>query len=1124
MKKIFTLCLLLSATLNFAQNWQSIGTSFGTSVSTQDMFIDETSGNIYVIYNNTVNDRVTVKKWNGTTWATLGNADFGSGVNILDAQITVIDDIPYVALKYTQTGTSHRIRAYELISGTWTAMGTAAYPTNLTTDFSFKASPNDGLYLTFFNNYAPIGITGEIVTISIVSSSEGLVGGYIDSQHGNELDLVIDENELVWVSYVHEDISDDVVLMSQNYPNWDNQGGMLSEYTEKIVTNLPNDIEDYRFGALVEDSGDDYLVSRRYDLSTLSGSSVQTIATFTGDNYADFAMASDSQSDFFFYTNTANDNFVEKIDASGVQTLLGSNFAAGTGAIGPVDIHTWNDRVVVSFVRNSAVYVMEYNNPCELTLGNSFGGCEQTLITAPTVTVTVDDNNYVHPGFTITAAGTDVSLLSETMIGTFPNYYLQFNSSDIPANMEAEFEIETMENGINTNYQLFYAYIDAMPNVLLSLPPSLDEVCENEGIFNLNPYGSPAGGFWSGPGVNPATGKFNPDIANPGLHTINYSVTTPYGCINDDNTTIAVNSVPAITVATVATTCGTEDGIANATITGGTPAYTIYWSNGSSSEDQDSLAAGIYYINVTDTKGCHATKPANVTTTGLTLAGVSTNTTCPGASTGAIDLTANSTSGVASYAWSTGASTQDVSGLVAGTYEVTVTANDGCVSTASFEVTSPAPLTFSASTVSATCASTDGSATCNVTGGTAPYDFLWFEAISGSPIGTNSPTLSGVGGGGYFAIITDDNGCSAIHNTMVTEVGGPDVLIAAVTPAGCTDDGAIDISIVTDQPVTSFEWSNGQTTEDISNLTAGFYTVEVIDADGCTGMGGVEVPAAAPDLIPICLVTVDTATNTNLLVWEKPTTTDIDYFNIYRETSVAGEFLFIASVPYSDESVFNDLVASPQVRSWRYKIGAVNFCGEESDLSEFHKTIHLTISIGLGALINLNWDAYEGMPFPTYDLYRHTNLSGWVLLQSMPSNLFSYADTPPTINGLDYIIAVSPPDTCTSTLLKVQDHNSSRSNKSSSITGPLLGIEETDASVSTLIYPNPSTGTFNIYVTTENATGFEAIITDAQGRVIMQFSSMQEMAVVDLSAFSDGVYNLQLLANDTVINRKLIKQ
>ncbi|MBL7897126.1 MAG: T9SS type A sorting domain-containing protein [Crocinitomicaceae bacterium] len=1117
MRKLFALVFTCVAAVSYTQVWQSIGTTIGTSVSNQDLFIDQSNGDLYVAYVETGTQRANVRKWNGSSWALIGNANFGQGTSMVDIKLAVHNGQPYVAVKFL-VGVQYYIRTYYLNGATWTTMGSMNYQTPLNSDYSLKVSTSGNVFLCFFNQTAMVGST-DLITLMLSTSAEGQIGGLVTDSYGSFHDFVLDPNEDPYVIHEYGDMSNYVNLTYVNSPYYDVQDVILNDFSGKIVTNLVGST-DLRT-AIIDDDAVPSLVYTRYDLGTGLFPMPYTIYNVAIDDYD---MASSSTLDYFFY-NIGGTHFVESVNAAGVQSPLGNGFMTGSGTITDPKIETWNGRLVVSCVRGGVVRVMEIDNPCTLTLGNSFGGCEQILNTAPTYSVQVDDNNYSHANLIITVASTDALTIPNgniSLVGTFPNYFVQFTSNDVTTTTNVELEFETQESGVWTNYVLYYVDVVPFPNIVLSLPS--DEVCSNHAPVNLVPYGSPAGGFWSGPGVNSTTGKFNPSVAGPGIHTINYSYSNGYGCTNDDNTTITVHDVPQISVTTNDATCGNDDGTADATITGGTPAYTIYWSNGSSTEDIIDLAAGLYFINVTDQNGCQATKPATIGSDGLTLSASITDALCPSSNNGAIDLTATSGSGIESIQWSTGATTEDVSGLVAGTYDVTVTANDGCVSTGSYTISAPEVLSITEINTPASCASSDGSISVTVAGGTSPYDYAWFETVSGTPVGSNSPSISSLGGGAYFAIITDDNGCSTVYNTMVSEAGGPTVIIDLVTPAGCTDDGAIDISVNTDVPISTIDWSNGETNEDISNLPAGFYTVEVVDQSGCMGMGGVEVPAASPALNPICLVTVDTLTNTNLLVWEKEISTDIDYYNIYRETSVAGEFLFLASVPYSDESVYNDITASPQIRSWRYKLAAVNMCGEESDLSEFHKTIHLTISFGLSNTVNLNWDNYEGFAFGTFEIWRHTNSTGWDNIQDLPSSLFSFTDSPPNINGLDYIISITPPATCTSTTGKVQDHNSSRSNKSSSITGDLVSTNEEDKTGLTNVYPNPSNGNFNLIVVPQLSDSYSAFVTDASGRTILQFSSSDVMTEIDLSNFSDGIYNLQILVDDQVINRKLVKQ
>ncbi|MBL0018561.1 MAG: SprB repeat-containing protein [Bacteroidetes bacterium] len=144
-------------------------------------------------------------------------------------------------------------------------------------------------------------------------------------------------------------------------------------------------------------------------------------------------------------------------------------------------------------------------------------------------------------------------------------------------------------------------------------------------------------------------------------------------------------------------------------------------------------------MTVTDANGCTSTssftltEPAILASSGVPATfNCGYNVTCNGATNGSINFTA--TGGCAPYAfvWSTGATTEDVSALGAGTYGVTVTDANGITTTNSFTLTQPAvlassgiPATFSCG-YNVTCnGATNGSINFTATGGCAPYAFLW---------------------------------------------------------------------------------------------------------------------------------------------------------------------------------------------------------------------------------------------------------------------------------------------------------------------------------------------------------------------------------------------------------------
>jgi hypothetical protein len=106
------------------------------------------------------------------------------------------------------------------------------------------------------------------------------------------------------------------------------------------------------------------------------------------------------------------------------------------------------------------------------------------------------------------------------------------------------------------------------------------------------------------------------------------------------------------------------------------------------------------------------------------------------------------------YEWSTGATTNSISGLSTGTYQVTISNSAGCTSQQSFTITQPAVLTAAYSGTDAQDAnSNDGTATANPAGGTSPYSYYWSN-------GATTQTISNLTPGLYSATITDSHGCT----------------------------------------------------------------------------------------------------------------------------------------------------------------------------------------------------------------------------------------------------------------------------------------------------------------------------------------------------------------------------
>lgn len=216
------------------------------------------------------------------------------------------------------------------------------------------------------------------------------------------------------------------------------------------------------------------------------------------------------------------------------------------------------------------------------------------------------------------------------------------------------------------------------------------------------------------------------------------------------------------------------------------------------------------------------------------------------------------------------------------------------------------------------------------------------------------------------------------------------------------------------------KWSDGSINPQLNVTKSGDYYVEVTDIHGCKAVSNVvHVSVLEPyDGEEICVVTNDPFTGKNLIAWERTKGKRTAYYNIYRETTVAGIYEKIGSLPFDSVSVFIDEYSNPKQRAYRYRISAVDSCNNESKLSNPHKTLHLTVNAGVGGQINLIWSHYEGFPFQTYRIYRGTHPDSLKLIDSIQSTLNSYTDINPPKTTVFYQVSAVKNDTCFPTIFR----------------------------------------------------------------------------------------------------------
>ena len=341
-------------------------------------------------------------------------------------------------------------------------------------------------------------------------------------------------------------------------------------------------------------------------------------------------------------------------------------------------------------------------------------------------------------------------------------------------------------------------------------------------------------------GIGPYTYSWSPSggtaATATGLAAGNYTVTITdiIGCTTTATATITQpTAISGTTVVTNIACNGGSTGAINLTPTGGSAPYTFNWGGGITTEDRTGLAAGIYTVTITDANGCTGTVTATVTQPASAVSGttVVTNIACNGGSTGAINLTPTGGSAPYTFNWGGGITTEDRTGLSAGTYTVTITDANGCTGTVTATVTQPTAMSATVSQTNVSCNSgSNGTAGIVVTGGTTPYTYSW------SPSGGTAATATGLLAGTYTVTVTDANACTITRTVTITQptaISGTTVVTNIACNGGST--GAINLTPTGGSAPYTFNWGGGITTEDRTGLAAGTYTVTITDANGCTG-------------------------------------------------------------------------------------------------------------------------------------------------------------------------------------------------------------------------------------------------------------------------------------------------
>lgn len=321
-------------------------------------------------------------------------------------------------------------------------------------------------------------------------------------------------------------------------------------------------------------------------------------------------------------------------------------------------------------------------------------------------------------------------------------------------------------------------------------------------------------------------------------------------------------------------------------------------------------------------------------------------------------------------------------------------------------------------------------------------------------------------------------------------------------------------SIPSGASITSGTGTNTITVDYGNTTVSGIISVYGQNSCGIGSSSSIAVDISTVPTQELCMVSVDDNSTYNKITWEKPTAADIDSFRIYRE--VLGSFVPIGSVAYSSLSEYTDSIylplADPNTTNFRYKISVIDTCGNESVVSNHHRTIFLQANQGVGGVVNLNWVPYEGASVSFYRILRDTLGTGaFVAIDSVPGANTVYTDLAPPANAanIGYLLESNWATTCTPTRATINTTRSNIKHVGTVITGNQ--DQEILDNVFNL-FPNPAGNE----VTIEYPVGFKKYqlqLFDALGQIVYNEQLNDAGSYngilshkIDVSSFHKGIY------------------
>ncbi len=377
---------------------------------------------------------------------------------------------------------------------------------------------------------------------------------------------------------------------------------------------------------------------------------------------------------------------------------------------------------------------------------------------------------------------------------------------------------------------------------VVSIVPATDN-CNGQALIQVTGNAGPYTFQWSN-----GTGKRHLLDACAGVYVL--TVTDAHGCTQSLSVTIGGCGGALYAWESVRQPCSAQapDGAIDLEIYGCLAPYGFAWSHGATTPRLNGLAPGSYCVTVTSADQCCSTTKCIDLQPALSLSG-SPVEACPDGSGGGVLAVAVTQTALPpqpygySFQWSNGNTRAELVGVSGGSYCVTATAHlDGqarCSVERCFSVPQSS-LQITGLVRTAPCAGqSNGRIESQVAGGAPPYNYAWSN-------GQTRSLLTGIPWGTYRLTVTDQRGCTASMGTTLW----PALLIPSGTVRNaCTLLANGQIELLPSAQALTYQWSNGATTRNLYQLSAGQYCVTATDPNGCTGSACFAVGTDKPILV-----------------------------------------------------------------------------------------------------------------------------------------------------------------------------------------------------------------------------------------------------------------------------------